>query len=170
MVGMIRTASPSSLGSQFDAFLFAPVRADGNGALLNVLSALARLDLDAWKEAANLSQLPGDAAIRRLASLIAALLGETSEPKDCGMIAARLIALLPHPARMNIRSGRVLAGAAASNKTRPVMFAIMIFLAYFLGTQWFDASHRYPPKIDNTHPVPTSAATPKTPPISERLK
>jgi hypothetical protein len=57
---MTRPASVSALGSEFDDFLFAPIGEDGNGMLLSVLSALARLGFDPWEEAAKLAQLPGD--------------------------------------------------------------------------------------------------------------
>jgi hypothetical protein len=46
-----------------------------NGTLLSVLSALARLDVDAWQEAANLARMSQEGAIQRLASLIAELSG-----------------------------------------------------------------------------------------------
>jgi hypothetical protein len=43
---------------------------------LSVLSALARLNLDPWHEAAELSDLPKDTAAQRLAALIALLPGD----------------------------------------------------------------------------------------------
>ena len=49
---MTYSASVSRLGSEFDDFLFAPIGADRIGMLLSVLSALARLDIDPWQEAA----------------------------------------------------------------------------------------------------------------------
>lgn len=71
---MALSASASHLGPEFEDFLFAPIGADRNGMLLSVLSALARLDIDPWEEAARLAALPGEAATRRLSSLIATLL------------------------------------------------------------------------------------------------
>lgn len=93
-------ATSLSLPSEFDAFLFASIVEDGNGMLLSVLSALARLDVDPWQEAANLARLPAEAATKRLASLIAILPSEPSA--DAGKIATRLIALLPGPASSKI--------------------------------------------------------------------
>jgi hypothetical protein len=55
---MMRAASTPYLGSQFDDFLFAPIGEEENGMLLSVVSALARLDLDPWQEAASLTGLP----------------------------------------------------------------------------------------------------------------
>jgi hypothetical protein len=48
----------SLLDSEFNDFLFAPIGEEGNEMLLSVLSALARLGVDPWQEAARLSQLP----------------------------------------------------------------------------------------------------------------
>lgn len=63
---MEHSASMPQLGSEFDAFLFAPVGDDENGMALSVLSALARLSVDPWLEAASLAQLPEHSAIERL--------------------------------------------------------------------------------------------------------
>ena len=52
--------------------------------LLSVLSALARLDIDPWQEAANLARLPRETATERLATLIAKLPGEPSAHPDLG--------------------------------------------------------------------------------------
>jgi hypothetical protein len=62
---------------------------------LTVLSALARLDLDPWKEAAELSDLPRDSATQRLASLIARLPGGRWTQIEARGIAYRLIDHLP---------------------------------------------------------------------------
>ncbi len=62
---------------------------------LSVLSALTRLHVDPWTEAAELSQLPKEAARERLASSIARLPGRQWTPTDVRAIADRLIELLP---------------------------------------------------------------------------
>ena len=71
VVEMTRSASVSRLKSEFDDFLFAPIGEERNGMLLSVLSALARLDVDPWQEAADLARLPRDSATQRLTALIA---------------------------------------------------------------------------------------------------
>src|ERR1700751_4445600 len=91
VVEMTRSASFSVLASEFDDFLFAPIGEDRNGMLLSVLSALARLDVDPWQEAAELARLPGETGTQRLASLIAALPDRPSPHLDPGTIAARLV-------------------------------------------------------------------------------
>jgi hypothetical protein len=88
-------ASVSFFRPEFDAFLYAPIGTDGNEMPLSVLSALARLDIDPWKEAAELSELPKDTATQRLASLIARLPGGRWTQADSSRVAHRLIELLP---------------------------------------------------------------------------
>ena len=73
VVGMKNSATIMSARSEFDAFLFAHIGEEKNGMLLSVLSALARLDLDPWREAAELARTPRQIARQRLTSLIAAL-------------------------------------------------------------------------------------------------
>jgi hypothetical protein len=92
---MIRAAPVFTLAPEFDNFLFARIGEEKNGMLLSVISALARLDLDPWQEAANLAQLPKPTATGRLASLIESLPDGPSTHLDAGTTAARLIAHLP---------------------------------------------------------------------------
>jgi hypothetical protein len=61
------------IGPEFDEFLGASISEDRNGTGLSVLSALARLDVDPWEEAASLAQMPRRAAAVRLTALIDAL-------------------------------------------------------------------------------------------------
>jgi hypothetical protein len=90
---MTHTSKP--LGSEFDAFLFAPIGEEKNGMLLSVLSALARLDVDPWREAAELARMPKTAANRRVTSLIAELEFASTAPVEPETVALRLIELLP---------------------------------------------------------------------------
>ena len=70
---MTRSSVDLHLAPEFEDFLFAPVGEDEHGMLLSVLSALARLNIDPWREAAKLAGMPVKTATERLASLIAAL-------------------------------------------------------------------------------------------------
>ncbi len=132
--------------------------------LLSVLSALARLNLDPWQEAAELARLPGTVAMQRLTLLIAELPDVQSAPSDAGTIAARLVALLPHKALPNIPSREALLGAGAVPKSRTIMFVIFMILA--LGVQWIAASHQPPAKANNAHTPVASTASAKQPPQS----
>jgi len=128
---MTRSASISPLGPEFNDFLFAPIGEERNGMLLSVLSALARLDVDPWQEAAELAQLPRQTATQRLASLIAALPDGPSAHLDPGSIAARLIVLLPRGAGSNIASRETLLNDGALTNSRTIMYVII--MAFMLG-------------------------------------
>lgn len=80
--------------------------------LLSVLSALARLNVDPWQEAAKLALLPGETATQKLAAIIAALPDGPSARRDPRTIAARLIALLPRRANRTRRRARHCAALA----------------------------------------------------------
>jgi hypothetical protein len=163
---MTRAASVS-LGSEFDDFLFAPIGEDRNGTLLSVLSALARLDVDPWLEAAKLARLPGETATQRLASLIAALPDGPSAHADPRTIAARLIALLPGRAGSNIPPRETLLGVGAITNTGAVIYVTFIFMAFLLVAQNTMASRQPPAQVDNAHaPAPSMALPPQTPPPS----
>ena len=89
------------LGREFDNFLFAPLGDDLNGAPLSVVSALARLDVDPWKEALSLARMPREPAMGRLTSLIASLPKDSATGFAPEVAATRLIALLPQATRFN---------------------------------------------------------------------
>jgi len=70
---MTHAALSPLIGPEFDQFLGASIGEDRNGTRLSVLSALARLDVDPWKEATSLARMPREAAAVRLTELIEAL-------------------------------------------------------------------------------------------------
>lgn len=84
--------------SEFNEFLFALIGTEGNGMALSVVSALARLEMDPWQEAARLSALPRELAAPALDRLIRRLPPGTWSQTDTSMIAARLVELLPRRA------------------------------------------------------------------------
>jgi hypothetical protein len=85
----------SLINSEFNEFLFASVGVEKSGIELTVLSALTRLGVDPWGEAARLSDLPREAAARALAAAIAALPEGEWKVSDSWAIAARLVDRLP---------------------------------------------------------------------------
>lgn len=88
--------SQMSIGpTSFDAFLYSLVGEDEAGIELSVLSALARLGLDPWNEAARLANLPRAAAAQALAKSIAMLPVGNWREADSHEIAARLVNRLP---------------------------------------------------------------------------
>ena len=107
---MKRPASFSTLGSEFDDFLFAAIGEDSNGMPLSVVSALARMGLDHWHEAASLAAVSAETATGKLTSLLAALPDPALRRLDPGTTAARLTALLPQRSNSPIpRTRRPLA-------------------------------------------------------------
>ena len=108
-----RWHSPA-LGSEFDAFLFAPLGEDRNGLPLSVISHLARMNLDPWQEAGDLAALSTEAAARRLAVSLETLTDPILRQASSRTVVLNLLALLPHPnpgRRPGARSGYHRCGA-----------------------------------------------------------
>jgi hypothetical protein len=158
--------SISQSRSEFDEFLYAPIEDGSNGMLLSVLSALARLDIDPWQEAGNLTSMSRESATQRLASLISSLPGGPLAHLDARTIAARLISLLPRRPSISIAPSEMLPGPSALNNSRAVMYILIInvtFFAIMLGRQYFTPSHQQPPHVSFTHARAAKAAAPKVP-------
>lgn len=81
--------------SPFDDFLFAYIADEESGQNLTVVSALARLDIDPWVEAARLAELPRESAIEELAAIIAGPSANSLQLLDPRSVAARLVLYLP---------------------------------------------------------------------------
>jgi len=110
----------TALGSEFDAFLFAPI----------VVSALARLDVDPWTEAAKLARLPKPAAASRLAGLLADLPGGPPAHFDPRKGAARLVDLLPRAAVSENLTPRVVQTAIAVPNYHIIAFVVLAVLMF----------------------------------------
>ncbi|SFR11469.1 hypothetical protein [Poseidonocella sedimentorum] len=80
---------------EFDRFLQAYVGEDRNGYAVTVLSTLARLGLDPWKETAELVALGRDAARTRLGKRLARFPDVPTLATDHGRVAGDLSRLLP---------------------------------------------------------------------------
>ena len=81
--------------SPYNAFLFARVGEEQVGMPLTVLSALTRLGLDPWQEAARLAAMPRETAARVFAVTIAMLPEGDWKASDSEAIATRLVEWLP---------------------------------------------------------------------------
>jgi hypothetical protein len=146
----------SLINSEFNDFLFAPIGDEGNGMTLSVISALVRLDIDPWEEAAHLSDLSKEKAAQALAPIIARLPGGRWRPADTAGIAARLVGFLP---RRDFVARQTAPGAAGRPSSRHVL--LMISLA-FAAAAWFamathhqaPSSNRAPPEISGTDAHP----------------
>jgi hypothetical protein len=89
----------SLLHSDLNDFLFASVGDQQNGMPLNVVSALTRLGVDPWEEAARLAALPRPLAAQALAPRIALLPIGQEQLADNLAVSRRLVELLPSPGR-----------------------------------------------------------------------
>jgi hypothetical protein len=81
--------------SDLQEFLFAQVWEENNGTPLSILSALARLGMDPWGEAARLAEMPRGAAVSALAVILARLPRSEPEVPDYSGISERLVQFLP---------------------------------------------------------------------------
>jgi hypothetical protein len=155
---MTRSASASFQRSEFDDFLFATIGDERNGMLLSVISALARLDLDPWLEAASLARMPNETATERMASLISALPDRTSAHRDPEAIAARLIALLPRRGASSAPQREPLLARSAATRTRVIIFAIL--MTFLLTTQFLTRSRQSSAQGDNARAPASDMVSP----------
>jgi hypothetical protein len=165
---MKRSNSLSFAGSEFDDFLLAPIDEDNGGMLLSVLSALARLDVDPWEEAARLAELPGETATRKLAALIAALPDGSSACPDPEAIAARLIVLLPRRVGSGFPPCPTLPGILALTKSPLITYLSvnLIFVLVMLAFQWLGASPQASAQLTSAPAASASSALVQSPPAS----
>ncbi len=134
---MTHAALAPLIGAEFDKFLGAPIGAGRNGTPLTVLSALARLDVDPWQEAASLARMPRDTAATRLTALIVALPDEPTKDIPAKTIAADLVALLPKTAGFTVGSSDGVFTAVGPQRAQIRLalgvLAIMVMIALALS-------------------------------------
>jgi len=134
-------ASVSFFKPELGDFLYALIGADRNEMPLTVLSALCRLDVDPWKEAAELCELPRHTAGQRLASLIARLPGGRWPHADAMAIADRLIELLPH-SRSKMQSTEKTHGLQQVTSSPVVLICAILGLAVLIIAASYGRSTR----------------------------
>ena len=149
---MTHAALAPLIGPEFDEFLGAPIGEDRNGTTLSVLSALARLDVDPWREAKSLARMPTGAAVARLTALIDALPEETAG----GVSAADLVALLPKRNAPTIRTSDGAVGAAGFRKA-PILIGLSAFLLMALTVLAISTFLSRGPETRDNSPSPPAA-------------
>lgn len=117
----------------FDGFLYADLGQDTDGNTVSVLSALARLGVDPWTEADELSRLSHARARDRLGSLLARLRDIPSLGETAATTVQRLIELLPNAPRPKMVGGAALPARLKSLRFGQI-FAIMIVVLFLLQT------------------------------------
>jgi hypothetical protein len=134
---MTHAALTPLLGREFDNFLFAPIGDDQKGSPLSVVSALARLDVDPWKEALSLARMPREQARERLTSLIASLPKGSTASQSPKAIVARLIPLLPQAGNFNTAAPATLRQVAPIPHSRLFVglgVLALLMVGYFIFT------------------------------------
>jgi hypothetical protein len=140
----------TALGPQFDAFLFAQVADDDAGQPLSLASMFGRLNLDPWREASKLMELPEQAAAENLAALIGALPDNKLSPADTLALAVRLVLLLPRGVTPDdvATAGSPAALLNADNVAhqRFVIAAVVLamVIAFLVATHFFQADNDFP--------------------------
>jgi hypothetical protein len=148
---------PAMLRKDFDEFLFAPVGVDASGMPLTLLTVFARLGIDPWEEAADLSHLSREPAMQRLASRLETMPNAPATAADTVNLATRLIALLHRsPPRKVVLPETPLAPKAVK-VSKGFNFAIywLIGLLFILVAQWAMSARPGPPPM-NTAIAPQS--------------
>jgi hypothetical protein len=85
----------AQLDQRLGPFLYADVGEDSRGSSVTVLSMLARLGVDPWREASDLARMPAADAQGRLCALLARFSDVPCIRPACADLAARLVAVLP---------------------------------------------------------------------------
>ena len=116
----------------FARFLAAPVGEDGKGTSVTVLSMLARLDVDPWDEAADLTKMPEATARQRLEALLERFKDVPTLVSDRGRVALNLLAFLPRQAKTASASSGPSSGVAGEARTSLPFFGAPLY--WVIGT------------------------------------
>lgn len=117
--------------TEYERFLYASVGKDRNGSVVTVLSTLARLGLDPWKETADLATLGRDAARARLETLLSRFWDVPMRAGDQGRVARDLSQLLPDgptPVTQTSEEATVANGPKGTNGMIWAILAIVLVL------------------------------------------
>jgi hypothetical protein len=136
--------------TQYNDFLFALIGEEKNETPLSVLSALTRLDMDPWQEAARLTQLPKEKAITDINCALGALPGGRWTAPEANKIAARLVELLP--SRSNDASS-----LAEERIGRRIAIALTLMWILFAGAWIACVAHSSSATVPQMHAANTVA-------------
>jgi len=121
--------------SDLQDFLFAPVWNEKSGIPLSILSALARLGMDPWKEAARLADMPRVGAASALAAILARLPSSDEELPDYDKLSQDLVQFLPEggskPSTDGQGKGRIGSGMMSA-RVQNLLLAVALVVALIL--------------------------------------
>lgn len=103
-----------------------------NGMQLSLLSALTRLGLDPWDEAARLSRLPRIAQARALAEVLGKLPSGDWEAAELDEVASNLVRKLPRPGSPTPTAARPTA-VARPGLAWPVVTCGLVLMALWMA-------------------------------------
>jgi hypothetical protein len=132
---MTLRAEYAALPPAFNAFLFAPIGDEESGVPLTVLSALARIGMDPWKESERLSLMPRKAAADALAASISRLRGRGAST-ETSAIASRLVELLPRRGAETVARPRRAIAVLSSFETS-IRLILLAVLGIVLFLRWW---------------------------------
>jgi hypothetical protein len=155
---MATQRSVSNVTSQYDEFLFAPIGDEPGGMRLSVISALARMNVDPWEEAARLSALSTTEAQRTLVSTLDLFPGKRQKSEETEILAARLVALLPKAREVTTAQAASTAGIGEQRTHYWIVWVCFAIAMSFLSSHKNAAT---PGAVD-------SASTSNTAPAAER--
>jgi hypothetical protein len=130
------TVVPSS---RYDDFLYAVICEDRNGTQVSVISALTRLDIDPWAEAARLDAMTETHAKARLMATLDRASGQNWNRSQKDAVARRLIELLPSPERDTFP-------VRVSETHGRMLFCLVLWWGFLLTTVVFS---NYKGKVDD---------------------
>lgn len=107
-----------------DRFLYASVGDDRNGNPVTVLSTFARLGLDPWVEASDLSRLTKEKARLRLGGRLARFRDVAAS--GSGATVQRLLDLLPPPASERAHGGVTFGSTVTSLGFGPILTIVSV--------------------------------------------
>ncbi|MEO8304812.1 MAG: hypothetical protein ABI724_11890 [Betaproteobacteria bacterium] len=153
---MANQRSALSAISRYEDFLFAPICDEPSGMRLSVISALARMNVDPWEEAARLATLSTPDARESLVSTLNLFPGNRQQSAETEVLAARLVALLPkadEPATAN---------ASTSAAERPLRNMLWLAWVCFAIAMSLLSPHPHGTTTSAEDSAPTANATPPT--------
>lgn len=133
-LAMADPSVPTPHPPEFNRFLHASVGEDRNGFAVTVLSTLARLGFDPWKETAELVTLGGDDARARLGALLARFRDVPALASDHGRIARDLTQLLPKGRASGSQTRTASTAAGVRMRASGAIWTVLTILFVLLQT------------------------------------
>lgn len=129
---MVNQRSALNATSRYENFLLAPICDEPGGMRLSVLSALARMNVDPWEEAARLAGLATADAQKTLVSTLNRFPGKRQRSAETEALAARLIALLPRADKATIAKQATIAEGPTKRYSAWLMWLCLAIAMSFL--------------------------------------